>query len=272
MLLAPEMVALQTAVAEQSGGSLGLPGRVYNEYRIYEDYGMRLGVEDLWGSSPLRSARYAALFENFPLDRLWQLTGVHHVLTWRRQLFGPSELLAEFPQSRDTTILHRLPEPNQRAWLTHQVRIADDATARVLLADAAFDLETTSLIPPEEADFPAGAEIPLTAPGIAAVELVRPASNRLGVRVDSAHGGLLVVSETWLPGWRIENVACAIPTCAIAESPLRVDLTLLGVILPPGQVTFDLVYWPDSVRLGLGISGLTAIMLSFLFYWRRLRG
>jgi hypothetical protein len=64
-ILAPELVALQTAVLADPN----LPGRVYNEYRVYENYGMRLGVEDVWGSSPLRSERYATLFENFPLDR-----------------------------------------------------------------------------------------------------------------------------------------------------------------------------------------------------------
>ena len=57
-------------------------GRVYNEFRAYEDYGMRVGVEDVWGSSPLRLARYARLFDEFPLDRMWRLTGVTHVLNF----------------------------------------------------------------------------------------------------------------------------------------------------------------------------------------------
>ena len=70
---------------------------------------MLAGVEDVWGSSPLRLARYVTLFDEFPLDRMWRLTGVGHVLTWRRDLFGPSELLAEFPLETETTYLHRLP-------------------------------------------------------------------------------------------------------------------------------------------------------------------
>ena len=95
----------------------GLPGRVYNEFRAYEDYGMRAGVEDAWGSSPLRLGRYAALFADFPLDRMWRLLGVEHVLTWRKELFGPTELLGEFPQATDTTYLHRLAALQPRAWL-----------------------------------------------------------------------------------------------------------------------------------------------------------
>ncbi len=112
--LRPAALALQAAVAESAGAANGLSGRAYNEFRVTEDYGMRSGVEDVWGSSPLRLARYAALFDQFPLDRMWRLTGVGHVLTWRRELFAPSTLLGEFPQREDTTYLHRLPQANPR--------------------------------------------------------------------------------------------------------------------------------------------------------------
>ncbi|OUC07471.1 hypothetical protein RY27_14710, partial [Litorilinea aerophila] len=128
--LAPEMEALAAAVAQgPHNGDPSTPGRVYNEYRIYDDYGMRLQIEDVWGSSPLRLAAYAALFDQFPLDRMWQLTGVAHVLTWRRELFVPSQLLAEFPQATDTTYRHRLETPNPRAWLAGAVLAVDDDQA-----------------------------------------------------------------------------------------------------------------------------------------------
>ena len=80
-LLPPEVAALQAAVATSATANLGIPGRVYNEFRVYEDYSMRAAVEDVWGASPLRLARYAALFDEFPLDRMWRLTGVEHVRT-----------------------------------------------------------------------------------------------------------------------------------------------------------------------------------------------
>ena len=122
-------------------------GRTYNEYRVYEDYGVSVAVEDVWGSSPLRLAAYAALFDNFPLDRMWRLLGVETVLTWRRELFVPSELLAEYPQATDTTYLHRLTDPNPRAWLVQDVQLANDADAYALLADHTFDLDKTALLP-----------------------------------------------------------------------------------------------------------------------------
>ncbi|MCB0152846.1 MAG: hypothetical protein KDE01_34975, partial [Caldilineaceae bacterium] len=147
VIMPPEVDALQSAVAETTGANVGLAGRAYNEFRAYEDYGMRAGVEDVWGSSPLRLARYARLFDEFPLDRLWQLTGVDHVLTWRRELFVPSTLLAEFPQATDTTYLHRLSTPNPRAWVVGSIVSAPDDAAATLLADHTVDLRSTAVLP-----------------------------------------------------------------------------------------------------------------------------
>jgi uncharacterized membrane protein YfhO len=88
------------------------------------------------------------------------------------------------------------------------------------------------------------------------------------VDVQSEQGGLLVISETWLPGWRMENAQCNGGSCVLADAPLRANLTLLGVILPAGRVSFDLVYWPDSLRLGVAISVLSAVILLGMLYWR----
>ncbi len=263
--LPPEAEAVQAAVAERATANLGLPGRVYNEYRVYEDYGMVARVEDVWGSSPLRLARYAMLFEDFPLDRMWRLTGVEHVLTWRRELFEPSTLLAEFPQATDTTYLHRLEEPNPRAWVTYGVVFADDEEAKRLLADHQFDLETTAVLPPEARDrtTPGNAEAGSPA-GESAIHLERIAPYRLLVRGRSDREGLLIVSENWMPGWRAlrrDEGAQALPVS-------RADLTFLGVPVPAGEWEIELAYQPDSVRLGLLISGLSLALLCVVSIWR----
>jgi hypothetical protein len=272
-ILAPEMEALGKAVSEGGVHSAGLAGRVYNEFRIYEDYGMRQEIEDVWGSSPLRLARYAALFENFPLDRLWRLTGVTHVLTWRRELFEASTLLAEFPQATDTTYLHWLAEANPRVWSVQEVQPATDAEALALLADHTFDLEKVALIPTETSA--SGLLLPA---GVSNVQVTSRAAGQLQVTVESDAGTFLVLSENWLPGWRVVNVACgsngaACPTNLpdnqnlVALTPYRVNLTLVGLLVPPGVVSFDLVYRPTSVQLGLAISGGTLFLLALLAGW-----
>ena len=275
-ILAPEMAALQTVLASNAAGEDGLPGRAYNEFRIYEDYGVRQQIEDVWGSSPLRLANYAVLFEDFPLDRLWQLTGVDHVLTWRRELFVPSTLLAEFPQSTDTTFLHQLATPNPRAWMVQRVQSATDAEALRLLADHAFDLTTVALLPADQANADQGADESLNLTE-GAVTVTRLADNRLHVQVEQ--GGFLVLTENWLPGWQVQNVQCRPPAtqCANLQSPIssrpslsiqRVNLTLLGMPIPADVTAFDLVYWPDSVRFGLWISGATLALLALTGLWQ----
>ncbi len=268
VLLAPEVLAVQEAVTAAPTANLGLPGRVYNEFRVDEDYAMRLSpeaatqtpwVEDLWGSSPLRLARYAALADNFPLDRWWRLFGVETVLTWRRELFEPSTLLAEYPQTSDTTYLHRLLEANPRAWFVTRAQPADDDAALKLLADHAFDLESVALLPTEF-----GPETSLPA-ATATISLTQPAPGELGVNVAATGAGLLLLAENWMPGWRIENLDGAAggePILGMAPfSVQRADLTLLAVPVPAGTSSFTLRYSPDSVRFGMWISGGALLLL-----------
>jgi hypothetical protein len=269
--LAPEMRAVIEAVAERPHSANGLPGRVYNEYRVYDDYGIRAQVEDVWGSSPLRVMRYATLFENFPLDRMWRLLGVEHILTWRRDLFGPSTLLAEFAQATDTTYLHRLPAANPRAWLVPQVLVAGDTEAWQLLADHQFDLEQRAILGPEASDF-AGVEN--DSPISATVSLERRTAEEFQVRVSSEQAGLLVVSETWLPGWEIGQRSCSGHACPTQDEqarpyflPMRANLTLLGIWLPAGVSTFVLRYDPPSVQQGLWIRGATLLLLLGAVAW-----
>ena len=253
-LPAPEVAA----VAGAMGG-----GRLYNEYRVYENYGMSIRGEEVWGASPLRLARYAALFDNFPLDRMWRLLGVDTVLTWRRELFVPSALLAEFPQPTDTTYLHRLAEPNPRAWLVQNVQLADDATALALLADHSFDLETTALLPLDSEAFSVTGS-----PGQPVIRMERPAPNRLRITLTDNPGGLLVISENWLPGWR---AAAQYPIPNTRYPVLRANLTQLAVAVPPGDLTLELHYWPDSLSWGLAISGgaLLFVVAALLLPHRR---
>ncbi|MBX3051470.1 MAG: YfhO family protein [Caldilineaceae bacterium] len=257
--LAPEVAAVQ-ALADGA--------RVYNEYRVYEDYGMSIAAEDVWGSSPLRLARYAALFDNFPLDRMWRLLGVETVLTWRRELPIPSDLIAEFPQATDTTFLHRLVAANPRAWLVQNVQIADDAAALALLADHNFDLNKTALLPPDTA-LSFDANTPPSQPPT--IRLDRAAPNRVHIILANNPGGLLVLSENWLPGWRAHTL---LPT---RHSPLpvfRANLTQIAIPVPAGDLSLELVYWPDSLNWGLAITGsaLFVVCLGFLYRRRQTRG
>jgi hypothetical protein len=202
---------------------------------------------------------------------MWRLLGVEHVLTWRRELFGPSELLAQFPQSADTTYLHRLPEPNPRVWLVPQVAIADDTAAWDLLADHSFDLGQRGLLGLENATFAPLEDAP-AAPFT--VMMARRSPESYEVTVQSGANALLIVSETWLPGWEVVNALCEGGTCPAQDGqgrlyfvPMRADLTLVGIWLPAGNHAFTLRYNPLSVRLGLWISGAALLLLLVAGLW-----
>ncbi len=291
--LPPATLALQAAVQEQATATPPA-GRVYNEGRVFEDYGMSAGVEDAWGSSPLRLARYASLFADFPVDRAWRLTGVHYVLSAadqtarlsaRDEAYRPSQLLGAFPaggeDAETPTYLHRLTDPNPRAWLVTEARIWDDAAARPWLADARLDLATTVILPP--ATDPDGGSIAaartaghppllltdglLAASGQNAVAVQRLTPGHMRLDVQSEHGGLLLVSENWMPGWQATQRS---GDGTIQQLPvLRADLAFLGIPVGSGQSAIDLVYRPASVRWGLLISCLTLALLLLLTLWRR---
>ncbi|MEM7131113.1 MAG: hypothetical protein AAF702_32625 [Chloroflexota bacterium] len=285
-LLAPEMEALQAAVLERAEANLGIAGRVYNEYRVYDDYGMRTGIEDVWGSSPLKLDAYATLFDEFPLDRMWRLSGVEHVLTWRQELFEPSTLLASFPQAEDTTYLHRLNEPNPRAWLVsniHYVSEADPAVAGIL-ADHGFALEQVALVVDPNATAPQigmgsgiGLATDLRQPE-AIIQLQQTRPGHLSVTMQSENGGYLVISENFMPGWQVTNRICngTAIACTDLTSPKkfppffqvnRTNLALVGLTVPAGQVSLELVYTPLSLRVGLWVSGLTLLLLLAAFLY-----
>lgn len=265
----PEIVAVQQEVAAASSNGT-LPGRVYNEYRVYEDYAMRADVEDLWGSSPLRLARYARFNEQFPLDRWWTLTGVGDVLTWRADLFEPSEVLGTFPQATDSTYLHRLTETSPRAWFVTGASVADDDTAFAFLGNHAFDLSTRAILPLESGAIDTQGEV------LEAEVTARRIDNEtLALDVSAPQAGLLVVAENWMPGWRIRSYGIgADDTTQImgmpAFVPQRANLSFIAIPLPAGVHELTLAYEPDSVRYGLWISALALLLWAAVALWRLL--
>jgi hypothetical protein len=255
---AAEATPLRATMLAHAQAAGGFPGRAFNDGVLPDNTGMLIGIEELTGSSPLRLARYAALLADFPRDRLWRLTGVSHVLSRQRDLYVPSERLAELPGSAGPAFLYRLATPHPRAWVVNTVRVAVDAQALPLLGDASLDPEQIALLPPRP---PAGLEEGVLAlPGANRVRLERLAPNRLRAHVESEHGGLLIVSENWLPGWRATEQRAGEATTRPVPV-LRADLTLLAIPVKPGESAIELVYWPDSVRFGLAISGATLLLV-----------
>ena len=113
-----------------------------------------------------------------------------------------------------------------------------------------------------------GLEIPAYEPA----EITRDTGREKLIDVSLANDSWLVVSESYMPGWR----AFARPRGSDedAEFGLAVRLVLAnfqGVELPPGDWTLRLVYSPESVHLGMFASSISIALILFLlgsWFWR----
>ncbi len=264
-LTQPELLATQRAAERAADGTPLLPPRVYNEGRLPEDSGMVAGWEDVWAASVLRLTAYNAFFVDFPADRMWRLTGVGTVLTWREELSAGSQLVEEFPRENETTRLHRLNSVYPRLWWAQKARRIEDRAALALLADPDFDPQREILIAESDADvLGEGWEegrMRLGDGGDASVEVDGRGPGHLEIRVRSAEPGLLFVSENFMPGWRAEWTGADRPSQPARLPVARAHHAFLAVPVPAGEGTVELAYRPASVRWGIAISGVSWIAL-----------
>jgi hypothetical protein len=79
-------------------------------------------------------------------------------------------------------------------------------------------------------------------------------TNEIQLQVDTSTDGYLVLSEVWYPGWQATVDGRPGPV-------LRANYAFRAVRLPPGKHQVRLTFAPRSWRIGLTISGLTALVL-----------
>lgn len=235
--------------------------RVYNEYRIYENYGVPYAVEDTWGASPLRLERYDQLYHTLRMERLWELLNVKYVITWRKELYAPSDIIYQEPAGKETTYVHRLRSVAPRAWLVYRLESVSDDQCPKRLDASDFDPARQALVadnlaqlalspPPEEQS--GSVQFEVRAPG------------HLWLTVKAPKPALLVLSEIFYPGWQ-----ASVDGQPAAIEP--VNCVLRGVLVPAGEHRLELVYWPASWVWGSAISGASLVLCLAAAGWYELR-
>ena len=138
-----------------------------------------------------------------------------------------------------------------RAFIVGRVRLASDDEAELeLLRPPDFDARREAVVSEAEWRASGGGTTELGASAEAVVVEYRP--ERVVVETHLASPGLLVLSDAFYPGWRALVDG--------QESPiLRVDHAFRGVRLEAGWHRVEFVYQPTSLRVGLAISGATAV-------------
>jgi len=159
--------------------------------------------------------------------------------------------------------LYRNPEVWPRAFLAASVTVCPDDEAVLNRIHAADFERLSAFLPQAEVErLPARLQAALVSydPGSSAgtATIAGCGANRVDVRVETDKPALLVLSDTWFPGWRaLVN--------GRERALLRVNHTLRGVALEPGESRVEFVYRPRSFIAGMAVSAATALGLIALY-------
>jgi hypothetical protein len=123
------------------------------------------------------------------------------------------------------------------------VKNDDEAVSRMSTFD--FDPRKTVLMTDD-------LKLPQTMRGTASVRYEAPTRTLLEVEMQTA--GLVLLSDSWAPGWRAELDGTPCPI-------YRVDIALCGFQVPAGKHSIVCVYHPASVRQGFEITGTGGAVL-----------
>ena len=243
---------------------------------LYPNSGMIFGLADVRGYEPVVLQRYNDLIDriegryrfHFHLlfvdvnSPLLDLLNVKYALT-DRELGGRWEMVY---QDAGSVRVYRNRQVLPRAFVVYRALVVDSATRSLeSITEDGFDFHSTVVL--EEK--PAGWVEPLAAPAIpATVQIVDYEPNRVRLRVETAADGLLLLTDTYMPGWvaRVDG----------RQTPVYVaDHTFRAVVVPAGAHGVEFEYRPLSFSVGVAASLLTLaglVFASLVLCWKRVRG
>ena len=184
-------------------------------------------------------------------------------------LFNVKYLLSPWPvssdklekmQVNDGVHLYRNTHALPRAFLVGRYRVAPSSeVAQATLLASDFDPQREAIV-----------ERPLASPGTAdtenaVVSIDRYATNTVDVSVSSTMGGLLVLSDTFYPGWNayVDGVESTI---------YKVNLCQRGVTVQGGTHKVVFSFESDSIRWGFIVSMCSFVMLGVVGIVGKWRG
>jgi hypothetical protein len=102
-------------------------------------------------------------------------------------------------------------------------------------------------------------------PGTASIVVERYSANRVVARVHAASAGILLLADTWYPGWnaRVDGRPTRLH---------RADYILRAVEVPAGEHRVEFYFAPATVRIGASVSLVAAGVALSAMLWLPLRG
>jgi len=146
-----------------------------------------------------------------------------------------------------------------RAYVSHHIEAVTDEEALARIRNREFDPWHSVLVPPLlSSELQALTETPALS-RLSPATVVEYSPHRVVLTVQLADPGILVLSDTWYPGWyaTIDGQATEV---------LRVNYALRGVYVPGGDHRVEFLFRPPSLHLGAAISCVTLIA-TVLIVW-----
>ena len=193
--------------------------------------------------------------------------------------------LFEPPSGKKAEIDYQIvlnPDAFPRAWIVHRVTTvppilgfekADrDGMMRRLMLDESFDLRQEALVETDEAGELAELaelEMPASNDTLETCEFTGREADGVSLQVRAATAGLLVLAETFYPGW--EATLDGEPTAI-----LRTNRMMRGVLVPAGEHRVTFTYNPALIYYSASASavgwGLLMLLLGFVLVRTRVAG
>jgi hypothetical protein len=179
---------------------------------------------------------------------IFDALAVRYALKSVEPLPARDDLVLAYAGEAEGLGIYARPHPQPHVFLAREVKTIADRERRLsALADPHFDCETAIV----EEDVTALGRVL----GRGTSEFARPRAAELDIGVSIDGAGLLVVSETAMPGWNAE-------VDGIWTRVLTVDHALMGIPVPRGEHKVRLVYDPASFRVGAACSLLALLAIT----------
>jgi len=234
--------------------------------------GMVFGVFDIRGYDTVVPRRYADLLDCLEghhrfhfhslfvqaSSLLWDLLNVKYVLT-DQELDGKWELAYE---NAGSVKVYRNRDVLERAFVVYRAQVVDDAAQSLEhVTDSAFDFRGRVVLEEAPAGWTEPPEVPASA---AAVQIVDYQPNRVRLKVETPAAGLLVLTDTYAPGWK----------ALLDGRPVSVyvaDHAFRAVVVPAGAHQIEFMYEPLGFRIGAATSLLTIATLVLVLIVSQIR-
>lgn len=230
--------------------------RVQDDARMQGHWACGYGLAEWGGISPIRLASWQAFEQSAPEMVRWQLLGIDYVISWREELytregvFVPSEVVYAGGAPGGEARVHFLGPNARRVWRVDEVVQVDADEVFAALGAARFDGYATAVVTQP---------LPFGVGRAGSVQVVAERPGRLVLDVALESPGLVVVSEAYYPGWRVDVSGAVV---------LPVDGYLIGLALPAGRYTAMVEYAPPVLGIGAGVSVVGLLLLAGVGLWK----